>query len=385
MTASTPIITLTPTQTAAAIRAGIRVRRPVFIWGAPGIGKSQVAAQVAAEEERELRDVRLGQMDVTEIKGFPIPDLANELMRWLPPDFLPPMMVEQEVYVDKAGKRLLEDGDALVYEDGSLYKSKVKPTMQLMKVPNESKGLLFLDELNQAPAMVQTASYQLLLDHKVGSYTLPKNWAIIAAGNRETDRSNAQRMPAALALRLIHIDMVTSPDDWCDWAVNQGRDEVPVELLAFIRFRPDLLHAFDPKRRVSPNPRGWVFCGSLQNDPAPAEVKFAMMAGTVGEGEAGEYKAFADTFAELPSIDQIKIDPDGTPIPEKPGTLFAITAALAAATTKDVYPRLKQYVDRMDPEWQVVYTRDAMRRTDRAICTTKEFQNFAVKHSSLLS
>lgn len=384
-------MTLSPSQTAEAVLAGIRIGRPIFIWGAPGIGKSDVVAQVAAEDGRELRDVRLNLLDPTDIKGFPVPNQEHGFMEWLPADFFPPMMVQAEIFVDKNGVRLYSDDEAddsgFHYEDGTVFKitAKNKPIREMRLIPNESKGVLFLDELNQAPPAVQAAAYQLLLTRKVGNYTLPKGWALIGAGNRESDRSNAQRMPAALALRLIHVDMMVSPDDWCAWALDKGRDIVPVELLAFVRFRPDLLHNFDPSRRVSPNPRSWTFVGSLQNEAISSEVKFAMMAGSVGDAEAGEYKAFADVFTELPSVEQIKLDPEGTPLPDKPATYFALTAALAAATTKDIYGRLKTYVDRMKPEWQIVYTRDAMRRTDRAICSTKEFQTFAVNHSHLLS
>lgn len=372
-----------PKQIHAALNVAIDIQRPVFIWGPPGIGKSDIVAAVARERDMDLRDVRLNLLDPTDIKGFPVPDVAKGQMEWLPADFLPHMLIEKDVLVDSKGMRLIEDGDALHYEDGTLYKGKTQPKHETRMVPNDTKGILFLDELNQAPPMVQAASYQLLLTRKVGNYTLPPGWSILAAGNRETDRSNAQRMPAALSLRLIHLDMESHPDDWCEWALNNAA-QAPVELLTFIRFRPDLLHNFDPARRVSPNPRSWTFCGQLINSGLDPEVEFEMMKGSVGEAEAGEFKAYLGVWKDMPSVDQVKLDPDGTVIPENAAAMFAITGALAAATTKDVYPRFKRYIDRMDAEWQVVYTKDAMVH-DRAITTTKEFQQFAVKHSHLLA
>lgn len=376
-----------PKQIRQALNAAVDMQRPTFVWGPPGIGKSDIVAQIAAERGAELRDVRLNLMDPTDIKGFPVPDPAKGHMEWLPADFLPHMMVEKEVYVDKDGVRLTYDPDRdneFEYENGEAYKSKVKPKMEMRTIPNDSKGILFLDELNQAPPMVQAAAYQLLLTRQVGNYKLPKNWSILAAGNRETDRANAQRMPSALSLRLVHLDMEVHPDDWCEWALHNA-EKVPVELLTFIRFRPDLLHAFDPSQRVSPNPRSWVFTGEVsQRTDLDPEVQFGMMQGTVGEGPAGEFKAYLDVWKELPSVEQVKLNPDNTPIPEKAAAMFAITGALARSTTKDVYPRFKQYIDRMDAEWQIVYTKDAMVH-DRTITTTKEFQQFAVKHSHLLA
>lgn len=348
-----------PTQLAAALNICIAKQRPAFVWGAPGVGKSEMIEQVAKDDERELRDVRLNLLDPTDIKGFPVPNIAEGEMTWLPADFLPKMLVQREVKI-----------------------TTKKTETQL--VANDSRGILFLDELNQAPPSVQAAAYQLLLNRKVGNYTLPAGWAMIAAGNRETDRSNVQRMPAALALRLIHLDYEVNVDDWCDWALSQG-DKVPVELLSFIRFRKDLLHNFDPTQRVSPNPRSWVFCGELTNSGLDGAIEFEMFKGGVGEAAAGEYMAFLKVFRELPTVDQIMIDPEGTPVSESPAVRFAISAALAHSTTKDCFGKMMTYMRRMEPEWQITYVRDAQRRTNRAICQTKEYIKFATEHSHLLA
>lgn len=328
-----------PSQISKALNVCIDKQRPAFVWGPPGVGKSDMVAQIAESRGIELRDVRLNLLDPTDIKGFPVPDTKKKEMTWLPADFLP-----------KSGE-----------------------------------GILFLDELNQAPPSVQAASYQLLLNRRVGDYVVPDGWSIVAAGNRESDRANAQRMPSALALRLVHLDYDVNIDDWCDWALDKGANKIPVETLSFIRFRKDLLHSFDPSQRVSPNPRGWSFIGELTNTGLDAEVEFEMFKGVVGEGAAGEYKAFLQVFRELPTVDQIKLDPEGTPISDLPAVKFAISASLAASTTKDVFGRFMTYMGRMDPEWQIIYVRDAQRRTNRDICSTKEYIKFATTHSHLLA
>jgi len=354
---------LRPAQVKQALQTAIDVQRPAFVWGPPGIGKSDLIAGIAKENGMEIRDVRLNLMDPTDIKGFPIPNADVGHMEWLPADFLPHMTIEKEIETTPA-------------------KGKTPAKTEIQRVPNDTKGILFLDELNQAPPMVQAAAYQLLLTRKVGNYELPPGWSMLAAGNRETDRSNAQRMPAALALRLIHLDMTVNADDWCDWAMENS-ETVPVELLTFIRFRPDLLHNFDASQRVSPNPRSWTFCGEIINKGLPKEVELAMVMGSVGEASAGEFMAYLEVFRDLPTVDQVMLDPDGTPISDKASVQFAITGALAQKTSKDNYPRIKKYIDRMGPEWQIVYTKDAM-RNDRGITTTKEFQKFAIAHSQLL-
>lgn len=376
---------LTPSQVGQAVETLIDLRRPGFIWGPPGIGKSELIEGIAQRRGIELRDVRLGTMDPTEVKGFPVPNIADNVMHWLPPDFLPPMFVEREMLSDVKGKALYQNdsGDGLVYEDGKPYKGKAAPTVKLVQVPNDSEGILFMDELNQAPPMTQAAAYQLLLNRKIGEYELPAGWAMMAAGNRETDRANAQRMPSALALRLVHIDMLPSIDDWSAWAV-QHPDQVSVPLLAFLRFKPDLLHKFDPRRRVSPNPRSWIFTDSIAESDLPAEISLALQQGTVGEAEAAEYVAFRGMMSELPTVDQVKLNPDGTAIPNNISAKFGIIAALARANTKDIYPRIKKYIDRFDPEWQVVFHKDALAYDD-AFVGTREFQQFSVNHAHLLS
>lgn len=344
-----------PKQLTTALDAAIDLQRPLFVWGPPGVGKSEIIAQVAKNRGMQLRDVRLNLCDPTDIKGFPVPNVESGTMEWLPADFFPPMHIDKTVGKGKTAK--------------------------IERVPNDTTGILFLDELNQAPAMVQAAAYQLLLTRCVGNYVLPEKWAMVAAGNRETDRSNVQRMPAALALRLIHVDLETSPDDWCDWAIHNS---VPIELITFIRFRPDLLHAFDAAQRVSPNPRSWGFCAQLLNRGLALDVEFEMMKGCVGEGAAGEFRAYMDVWRNMPSVDQIKLDPLNTPLGDNAATHFAILGALAKATTVDAYPKFKTYVDRFDPEWQVVYTRDALVHC-RDISRTKPFQEFSLANAKFLT
>lgn len=151
-----------------ALRTLTKVNQPAFIWGPPGVGKSQLVAQVAAEQKKEMIDIRAVLLDPVDLRGLPHLGKDNTA-RWATPDFL----------------------------------------------PQEGEGILFLDELNAAPPLVQAACYQLTLDRKIGEYTLPDGWSVLAAGNRETDRSVTSRMPSALANRFIHLDFVVDLDDWC--------------------------------------------------------------------------------------------------------------------------------------------------------------------------
>jgi MoxR-like ATPase len=173
----------------------ITEQQPVSIWGTPGIGKSAVVHQLAAERGIPLKDIRALLLDPVDLRGLP--------------------------FVGKDGRSTWATADFL---------------------PQGGEGILFLDELNAAPAMVQASCYQLVLDRKLGEYTLPEGWAIVAAGNRDSDRAATTRMPTPLRNRFVHIDFEVDVQEWSEWAIQTG---ICPEVIAFIRFRPQLLNAFD--------------------------------------------------------------------------------------------------------------------------------------------
>jgi hypothetical protein len=340
-----------PSDIAKALNVAIEKKRPVFIWGPPGVGKSAVARQVADSQCKEFRDVRMSLLDPVDLKGFPVPDTVKKVMSWLPPDFLPPMTV-------KKGSK---------------------------EVPNESEGVLFLDEMNSAPPSVQAAGYQLILDRRIGEYVLPDGWSIIAAGNRASDRSVVHAMPAALANRFIHLDFEVNLDDFSDWALKNGIHE---EVLAFLRFKSNLLHSFDAASnpRAFPSPRSWMFVNDIIKNHLPPAVEREVLKGTVGEGAAGEFLTFLNVYRELPHPDVIMLKPKEAPVPgrDKPAVLYALTTSLAIRATPDNFDILMQYTSRLPEEFQVVFVRDSVRR-DESISKSKAFTNWAVKNHEVLT
>lgn len=327
-----------PSQVAESIKMLYNKRRPAFIWGAPGAGKSEVTHDTTREMGLEMRDIRLSMLDPTDLKGFPIADREKEVMRWLQADFLP--------------------------------KDK------------KSKGILFFDEANSAPKSVEAPMYQLTLDRKLGDYHLPDGWSIIMAGNRETDRAIANRMSSALQNRLVHIDYEVNLDDWCTWAIEKGKIET--ELIAFMRFRPELLHKFDNNSKAWPSPRSWTFASQIMHSGLTRDTEFELLKGTVGEGAAGEFQAFMNVYRDLPSIDKILVNPEKERVPTEPDALYALTTALAEKTAKDNFERLMKYVGRTSTEFQVVYIRDCVRRK-APIENTKTFIKWSMDNADVLA
>ena len=182
-----------------SIRKAIQTRRPVFLWGPPGIGKSDIVKQIGQDAGRDVIDVRLALWEPTDIKGIPYYNAEKGTMVWAPPSELP--------------------------------------------MDPESTAIIFLDELNSAPPAVQAAAYQLILNRRVGTYSLPKGVDIVAAGNREGDRGVTYRMPAPLANRFIHLEAKVDFDDFQEWAVMNN---VHPEVVGYVGFAKQDLYDFDP-------------------------------------------------------------------------------------------------------------------------------------------
>lgn len=328
-----------PSQIVEAIKVLRRKLQPVFIWGPPGAGKSGVVWQTAEDNEDQVIDIRLSMLDPTDLKGFPIADQQKQVMRWLQADFLPH--------------------------------------------DPKWKGIIFFDEANAAPKSVEAPMYQLTLDRKLGDYKLPENASIIMAGNRETDRAIANRQSSALANRLVHLYFEVNLDDWITWGIKKGN--ISTSLIAFMRFRPELLHKFDPNSKAWPSPRTWMFANSLMDTGLSRDSEFEVLKGTVGEGAAGEYQAFMNVWRDLPKIEDIMKNPAKAKKPTSPDALYAISTSLAEHTKeKRDFETIYEYITQLDMEYQVVYIRDCVRR-DKPIENSKKFVEWSVKNADVLS
>lgn len=327
------IATLKPTELAEAIHTLTIAKIPVMIWGTPGIGKSQIVAQVAAKQQKPVKDIRAVQMDPTDLKGLPY--FEDGKAKWAIPDFL----------------------------------------------PTDGEGILFLDEINSAPPLVAAALYQLILDRRLGDYVLPDGWSIIAAGNNETDRGVTTRMPTPLANRFAHFTATTDIDDFSQWAASNG---IRPEVIAFLRFRPELLNAFDAKSgdKAFATPRSWERISEAMNANPSDTIEFQVYTGLVGQAAAIEFVGFLKIFRNLPSIDAILLNPDTVKVPDDAATMYAISGALARRADDNNVDRVFTYVDRMPDEFTVLTMADAARRAPE-IQHSGAFVQFASKYSHI--
>ena len=265
---------------------------PVMLWGPPGVGKSQIIAQVAEKQSVPLIDIRLSQMEPSDLRGIPFRE--TDLVEWAIPAMLP---------------------DAKRHGE---------------------KGILFLDEITSAPPSVSAAAYQLILDRRLGNYSIPEGWAIFAAGNRQGDRGVTYTMPAPLANRFSHFDVEVNTDDWVAWAYKNKIDD---RVIAFVRFRPELLFDFDPAHNpvAFPSPRSWEFAHrALQKFVHQSDLLLGTLQGCIGQAAGIELKAFIDNLDQLPDLDAI-INGEDVPAPKEIDLQYAVATALVgrAIRSKD--------------------------------------------------
>ena len=328
-----------PRECAEMIEDCIAMREPFFMEGPVGVGKSEVVGQVCKKIKYELIDLRMSQMMPEDIKGFPWPDAAKGVMRYLPMSALPPMKAK-------------------------------------------TKGLIFLDELNSAALAIQAPSYQLILDRRIGEYILPEGWSVGGAGNRLSDRAIVNRMSAALNNRFIHMDFETSLEDVIERGRAVGFND---HNAAFLRFKPDLLHAFDPtlNPKAFPTPRGWFKVDKIMKQNLPAAREFNLISGTVGHGAAVVHREFLKLRLTLPKIEDIQANPDKATMPRSAGELFAITTAIATGIKPQTYPNFMRYMRRAEKEWQIIFNKDATRVCPELLYVN-EFKQWSVENSDVM-
>jgi DNA polymerase III delta prime subunit len=249
------------------VKHHFRTKRPMMVWGPPGIGKSETFQQitdsyVAEGKKAKLIDARLSLWDPTDLKGYPYYNKETNRMSFSSPDELP------------------TEAEAAEYDI----------------------IVLFLDELNGAAPATQAAAYQLILNRAIGKYKLPDNVVIAAAGNRETDKGVTYRMPKPLANRFLHYEVRVDFQDWFDWAIKNNQHP---DVIGYVTTFKDDLYNFDASsaERSFATPRSWAFISDTIEDVEGfnEEEVTDMVAAGIGEGLALKFKAHRQVAAQLPN------------------------------------------------------------------------------------
>ena len=309
-----------------------KVRRSILLEGSPGVGKTQIAEQAATE---------LGI-------GFKV--IHAPLLQ--PEDYGFPVINGQKT-------------------DVSFIVSRVKFPVEGSDC--EETGIFLIDELSQSDSPSQKVLANLIQAREIHGQKIKSGWNIVATGNRQSDRAGANRLLSHLGNRVTRIGVDVSLDDWTQWAIQNS---VAPEVIAFVRFRPELLNSFDPQVEVNPTPRAWVEGVSASLGVVPQSLEFETFKGDVGEGAAAEFLAFLKVFRKLPSPDAILLNPKGAEVPAEPSTLYALCGSLARKATPDNFGRMMEYISRIPAEFSVLFVRDVIARNP-AIQNSADFVSWA--------
>lgn len=316
------------------IVAAYHARVPVLILGEPGIGKTEIMRQAAAEIGGTCFERRLLRYQPTDVNGLPFPNKERTKTTWLAADFFPS-------------------------ED-------------------DGPGFLFCDEITALMPAMQAAVYSIFEDTR-GTETikLPENVVPMAAGNKVGQGAVAHKMSTALLSRFAQVYTVKiNAAKWCSWAME---NDVMRELVYHIKARPDMLHRFDPKRAELPFacPRSIVNLSRFLKH-APANSEQVAAAAACGEEYATDLAAFLKLFRNLPPIESVLMNPDTADLPQSADIAYCMASALAKHSTPQNFGAVITYLKRFDDrEFQIFALKDALRR-DKKLQQVEAFKSWAV-------
>lgn len=310
------------------IKTAYKNKKPLNVVGHIGIGKSETVKYVAKELANDLGipfaegsnpdsfgfvDIRLSQMDPSDIRGLPMYNNETKTTEWYPPEWL----------------------------------------------PTAGSGILFFDEINLAPQIIQGSAYQLILDRKLGKYTMPDGWIVVAAGNLVDDRTSIYEMSAPLANRFVHATLTPpSKDKWIDWAMDNDTDS---DIMAYISYKPTELYKFDSEKAelAFATPRTWKYASDLIKDKKINDREtLILVSSAVGDGVGREFMAFRKLKEDL-DIDKILDDAGQFVNPTRVDIKYSLTSALAAQykNNRKLLPNILKIWNKMDPEFVVLSVR----------------------------
>ena len=324
------------------VKNSIRHNTPIMLWGPPGIGKSSLIHQIANEMHRNMLDLRLAQLEPTDLRGVPMPNKNTGRAEWFLPAFWPDRATEdterEVTTVDEKGKE-----------------TTTKVPVKAGCCPT-GPGIIFLDEIEKAPVSVKNASLQLVLDRMIGTYKLPDDWALVCAGNREEDGAFSAPLGSALSNRMIHLNIEPDVESWAAWARD---NDVSDDIIGFLHFKPELLYK-QTEDHAFPSPRSWEMGSSLCRTVKTQRDQKELLSAAVGRGAASEYVVWANVYQN--------VDPEAIFVGKMPDfngkdQSFQYAVAMAAAFhlrkrkngIKKAEDHIANFLSILSPELRVIF------------------------------
>ena len=332
---------VTPKQLKQLLIDVILSKRVPYIEGQPGIAKSAIVKQIADQYNLKLIDIRLSMADITDFMGFPSIDHKTNRSTYNPPAIFP---------------------------------------IETDKIPEGKEGwLLFFDEFPSAPIEIQATAYKIILDRIVGMAPLHPNAVVVAAGNTTEDNAIVNELSTAMQSRLIHFSLTVSLSDFIEWALESKLD---YRVLAFIKYRPELLNNFNPDHsdKTFACPRTYEMLSDIIK---PMDIitpdKIPLIVGTIGTGAGYEFKAFIDVMNSLPTIEDILNRPASVSFSNEPSVLYSLSALIARNFKVETSDQLMILINRLPMEFQAFILKDILGQ-DPKLSSCKAINNWIDKN-----
>lgn len=318
-------VNLKPSQVYKAMRIAAFVGDSMMVWGAPGIGKSTLAKQYADENYPLLKD-NLEEIAKLEAR---VADADDEYKQAQLDKFKSTLLDQETNFIDfrlsqieptdlrgipVPVKRFMDEAGNVVFQHeikkGETYKETTSvewAAPAALKLNADWKGVIIFDEINSAMPIVQAASYQLILDRRIGELVLPKSAFIMAAGNRDTDGGVTFALATPLRDRMTHVTMKADLEDWVNnYAVKHRVHPRVVGYLKSADSHFNTLSPQDPSQSGGTSPRSWVRVSDFEyykdeNPNTEREIMKAMISGRVGDAIGATYMAYTENVADLPA------------------------------------------------------------------------------------
>lgn len=329
-------------------------RQPVIALAQPGVGKSALQRKVFRRLGMEHVTVNLALSDGTDLKGLPtfVDSPEGKSVKW----------VKEHIFMRK------------------------------------SPIGIFIDEIFQGQTQVQNAAAPVILEQRIDDMYLPAGSWVCGASNRAEDKAGTNRVPSHIPNRAtILFGPDCNIDEFAEYLLEGGsskavtgeyQDPLPAptdrdwRVVQYLRMKPAAMSQFDPSELINSTPRQWEWVAQYLN-VMPDNVQYDIIAGRVGKGYSTELRAFIKLQSQLPTKEQILLNPKKAKVPDEPSAMYIVTGMLAQASNATTFDSVCDYAERLQPEFQAMLVKDAMRISPE-VTSTKAFVRWGVKFAEVL-
>ena len=276
-------------------------------------------------------------------------------------------------------------------------------------IPNEELGvhleqpvILMIDEFGKANPSVKNAMLRLMLERKIGSYSLHPDSIVFATTNKGSEGVGDMLPPHARNRVTVIQVRKTAHMDWIEWGINNGIDAT---LLGWVKDNPQLMASFEDVKDPDENPyifhpqqqrAAFVTPRSLhaasdilkQREAFDDQTLTAALMGTIGDRGAMDLMSFVKLADQLPSLQSVKDDPKNAKVPDSAAAICMVVYRTLAALEKDWLNAWMDYLPRLDTEAQALFANGvrAPKYSKQAmVMQNKKFTEWAMKNSHLYS